>query len=1618
MVVCDSGNWLHQFRQSLKAQADAEEFVKFATSYSPHVSRRNRTLGKEACDGGEHKETQSRFPSEEHVDMCGDIVIGTVADVYSCGARAFVRSRDVQLDLAKIYLLLSAAKKRLHCGEQNGSINRKGVISRGNSSDYLDVTKAATETRNDQHLLDIAIKRFECYVVTSMALAEECPFAGMENEDTSCAETTVHETYQHTFMNYVSNFRINPTHYRHLTGATESEEDIKIAVEYTNHVTMLSWDFYRDATCSDIFKLLCYSLAQGNFEAYKVILQNNQSCMMRHVQEHWGVLLSYIPVVCIYRKFRGVIENVFKVNGEMSYEACINAIDWTIWRSFIILKSTRCSYYLLLKFLKNMSALWADLSPRDETLISRLHVVSSLLTLVKQYVLYSNIKVGLSLDLKEPTETAHLKLTSYLQLKAAERLQLFIDCIEMSNVTSDECECDQLFKDKHKIYTSCLHCNTVNGINRLTTFIKLINVANQKQQCENQFCTLNSEFSDFFGVIKDCAYASINDYMEGIYTRFCGTLNEEVFMLLYILTKAMLVTDFSYKTRTTVLGILYNSECSYNVLDNYFLFKSVISLLDVNMHETDGQRQKEMKEPIAVLVDSYLGGMVKVDPPKQSDTCRATHQNPKYAEFLRDLVDTKGTLTLPLALKAVRCQLGFVEAVLDLLSLMSILPTNGRNLHLSIDELTKALYDSDTALLLVQRVLVYIMKQGIPTSDFRNCIYALQDIAAYINGVSVNDLHMMFLYTICICSDNVQYLSSQVNVWLTQSNRDVNHVMMFLKSSLTSVRVTLYTLSTRLDVNFSCSKLITDLACGFPKEACEALYLRHPVSSSSLGIKDLLEVYLKSVGIDWDGEILSTDCAILHLIENVSEGLGNGYFDEVKKDLRKLGALQRVSTVLTTFHSNFKRFAITKNMLNYRFYESKVELMEDTLGSIAYACSKHHSDVFCGPQAHWILFILDSVLCGAFNDDSGFVYGAEETLNRLQQIKTVAFLVLPKEIRKDAEDILDVLIWAIQDGNSRASVEPKQLSKAALSAISAMLFGSSYMKLHDYVGLAKLCGQTGKEELPDMLSFFMKQICNWERSDPKAIADAKPLNASSITLFEVLTNPDYNNDNKLSTDNHPEVDDFIVRSCILKLLSKVNLAKLEVCQNDKMKISFDKLTHRFTGNTASGLLSRALGKAETGLSSITMKKMQFETLKGKFFTTSKKSANTFNGCFLPVLNFYNTAVLCISDYDFCDANNIIEEPATGKDLMKWRSVSGLDVLGLLKLDPNLGVIRLLEICNYTFNDVFVEQLHRVFHNFNVSQCLRVLDTLSLHLRRLRWSDSLFVHLEAIRKFLKNFSSFPSDTDIYIGRFIASSKYRVSLFSELAGYVADHIKEFLHIYICLDALFACQEFGAESPRKSRIEFNLQNIIEALWTDAPVPEMNIEISDELLMQEYICVLMKSLEKTFWASDLHVSMERFKPFEPEFLQLQEQYRDCLISMYQEYKRSKLHRPEHWICWRKLVYRYLVIYPEDEHSFNMLYQPHSMDVIHLLEVVKQSTEGLDITEVDNYETFKRQLVRKLTLQNYSAVVEAMKHFDVYTAKAILENMGMHLREVEEEDHFDATRQLYYFYVESAKQW
>ncbi|EDO05769.1 uncharacterized protein BBOV_IV001720 [Babesia bovis T2Bo] len=1567
MVDPGPPNWLYEFRQCVSSTEDALECAKLAASYNPHSQRLENVDLTERYHGDS---------SDSDTTDCSDVTLGTVSDVYMCGYSAFIKSRDVQLDLAKVYLLISKALK-----------SSRGLQPNDNA------------VWHTKRYLTPLMSRFKSYVVICIKLSEAATFdddTQDANEDTMSSFGGLRKPMRKT----ETHFKLDPAEYRTITDPSEHLHEGITSENGSNSMTMLSWPFYRDANCSDMFKLLCYTLMVGNFEAFSIILENHEPCIMKHIESHWSVLLSYIPICCDYAKCRNVVEKVFRLSNGCLEDSYIKLFDWIVWRLHIILKSTKCSFYLSYKYLKTMALLLCSGSTKSPAVVCRQHFLESLTAIMKQHMIINNYKTSYATGVQELESSKHIPLTEYLQLRASEKLQLFCDCIDIPSAKNVDCSCDEVYKDKYGIYPSCLYCKTLDGVVTLSKFFRWIKTVRCDIDLTNQYCDYNTEFARFFDSIKHCAYASIDDYMENIYSTLDECANSGIFETIYVLTKSIIGTQLRNRAQTIVFRVLFSRRFSYNMLGNYFMYKSIYMLIE-DLTE-DGELD------ITDLGDSHLNALCTGYTPSDKH-----HQNPKYAHFLKSWEKANGKLTYQLVRDVITCELNFAESLLNIFSLVQ-LPLGNKIFYVDVGEITNALYDSDTALMLMQRILVYIMDHQLTIEDFRNALYSLTDVVSYINDVSIQEVYTMFFYTIATSCNHVGYLEALCDVWFASHNKGIAGIGLFLREALLAAKATVYLLSNQHYVNPTLMRMVTDIMHNIHVSLPDRLCFKHRVHGNSMDIHDVIGTFLDFLGIDWDGQSLDKGMNILSMLDNANNSNYIPDQDVIIADIKTLGLLQRMSTVLIDLDCDMNSLETRLGTLCNSLYHCKTRIVQDAFGNLASILITKADAAVPNSEAYWEFTIFAAILCTSVPQDiEPSDNDAKDLGHVIQLIKTSGTIVLPKHLRQGVSEILEVLRCLVHDGQHHEKIEHVP-EDPELSTLLYRLFGTSCVNAGDYVGLSKVMDQASPSDIPKLASFLKEAVFNLPDKLDRSTVD---LEDSQVSLFEVLTGPDTDTGvEPISSYPDLKVDDLSMRSAILKLLSRVNLTKVEVCQQDKMKISFDTLAHHFTGNSASGLLSKAFGKAETGLSSINIKKMQFESLKGKFFALSKRNMDAFNVCFLPLLNYYSTGVICHTNYVLEDPEHL-EMDASPRGAIKWPTYSQTELLQLLRGHTQLGVMMLLENCNFKPNMLFIEQMHRIFHNFNVHQCLRVLAEVIPTLVKFSWPSYLISHLETVVQFLEQFRTFPLDADIYIGRFVASAKYRMELFSQISTYLLDNVDDVLHIYRCLDNLFSCKQLVTRR-EITRIECITEELTGSIWHNNPPVTQGFGIEDTLLMQEYVHVLIRSLEKNIWEANPNELASKVKGVEPDFLNLGDQYRDSLIAMYSVYVQKRMHKPVHWLLWRKLVCRYLHVYPNDIELFNELYMPESEDMINLLEVLLRTTDGFDITEVDRFDTFKRRLTRKINVRNYYEIASYMRHVDPMAAKEIIESVHGMIKIPDKTLGFDATRQLYELDIKSTSQW
>ncbi|UKJ88823.1 DNA mismatch repair protein [Theileria orientalis] len=563
---------------------------------------------------------------------CESLKILDVSSVYSIGNEAFVTCSDVKINLYKIYVYLTEA------------------ISRLKSMENSDADENCRECLSS---LNFLLRRFNGYIRICMKLSEELKYVSLKRSKSENTYVPIVQQFN-KFREITSKFKVDQLELNRLFETDFDESASKGSSHYSSERLTLLWSFYRDADCSDVFALLCYTLFTANPLAYKALLENYERCIKSHLKRNWKVLLSYIPISFEFKEYQYVFESVLfddcdgQSGVDLSYadeNLMLCFIDWCLWRIYLIVKYTNSSYFLFIRFIKNMSKLLAniDKTPRMD---SKLQLLNFLKFIIKQYFIYKSLNSNVSysdnlnIGVKEVAggeSGERMSFFEYLDLKASKKLSLFCE-FEVSQ-SNQECECDEQYKDKHKVYKFCLHCKTSNLSNKLKSFFVLISPATEslnttrtintpnstmslspmiltssarivspdmmtnmasrsnitrgvnvdqhvygnsdtnRDELENEYVLLNEDFGDFYSSLLSSYNSGLNDYLSGISESFMKQLNTRSFEILYSLSTVLLETGFRNKLFSIFVQIVYSGSCEYNFLENYFLIKSTFNLI-------------------------------------------------------------------------------------------------------------------------------------------------------------------------------------------------------------------------------------------------------------------------------------------------------------------------------------------------------------------------------------------------------------------------------------------------------------------------------------------------------------------------------------------------------------------------------------------------------------------------------------------------------------------------------------------------------------------------------------------------------------------------------------------------------------------------------------------------------------------------------------------------------------------------------------------------------------------------------------------------------------------------------------------------------------------------------
>eukprot|EP00375_Theileria_parva_P000850 XP_763520.1 hypothetical protein [Theileria parva strain Muguga] len=603
--------WLSNFRKKLSSSKNTLEFAKKALFYDPyHLNLDEEDYFKISQDNFRISEDNLRSSSLK----CSGIKLLDVSSVFEIGKNSLIWSSNVKANLQKIETVLTETLNVLKKNTSEGQEHRKKLLKQ----------------------LENLCKKFKEYEKICLELLEVVKYTPKKVKEVENLNVL------EQFSEITSKFKVSQEDLQidtKLPGETEPETHLSTDLQYLT----LVWSFYRESSCSEIFSLMCYTLFTGNITAFKSILHNsNTSCMLSHIKENWKVLLSYIPISFQFNHYILPIQCVISnpvdtghvdtsgelsaggelVTGEVNLDVrmLVDFIDWCFWRIFLILKYTNSSYFILSKFLKSLFKLLEPVDSGLDSLLSRkLHLLNFLKFIIKQYFLYKYINSKHINSIVD--RVSIMTFFEYLELDASKKLNLF--CEFDLSLPNEQCNCEDQFRDKHKIYKFCLACktnrlcqklkaffilispsntvtnsNTVNNSNPVTNSspvtnantvntsntvnnsntVTTIDAVNSDQLC-GKVWNENGDFREFYESLLRSYNSDLNDYIIGVSETFMKELSTNSFEILYSLSKVLLETSFKDKVYKIFISITFRENAKYNFLDNYFIINSIFSLI-------------------------------------------------------------------------------------------------------------------------------------------------------------------------------------------------------------------------------------------------------------------------------------------------------------------------------------------------------------------------------------------------------------------------------------------------------------------------------------------------------------------------------------------------------------------------------------------------------------------------------------------------------------------------------------------------------------------------------------------------------------------------------------------------------------------------------------------------------------------------------------------------------------------------------------------------------------------------------------------------------------------------------------------------------------------------------
>ncbi|KAK2196146.1 hypothetical protein BdWA1_002746 [Babesia duncani] len=1094
MAKCDlQGHWLCNFRSKLSNTLDAIEFAKFAISFDPNEAE-DYNLDLEISD--DSAETS-----------CQDIEIYPVAHVYEIGRSALLHYADIDFSLYQIHIVITQAIKLLErCKDDQG---------------YLELLHAVS-------------RKFQSYVEIAKLLYPS-------NVSRSRAESGITLSSSHALPhNLTGNFKINIAEYSSLLAFQDEASHEAVSHSPIDDNCMISWSFFKRATCGEMVALCCFALSVGNSKLVDVI-KDSRHCLHGHLQAHCVVVASHIPIACDYGQVMSTIELIFKNTDE---GLIIKFIDWIVWRSFVICNYVRCSFGILYFFLSHVSRLTHEFHANNSLLKTKLALLQFLQAIVKQYIIYKSFNRCRSIDVGT--------FISYLELPASEKLSKFFQPTDSGttaespkNAKDAECDCPQEFKDLKSMYKGCIACNTRDATRRMEIFFKLIKPTHLDKEValDNAFITQSPEFVVFLNSLVESAKATLEDYMAGINKNFVNGFSDKYhFEKLYVLVVVLCKSEYRHKVANFLIKLFYMHQGRCNVIQEVFLIKALMNFLTPDMHID--------------IKCSVLEHLTRIQIHERSWEY-VVHDH--YLQLVNSIV-YKRPISLETVQMAFKCQYMFIESIQQL----GVMLSKGiDDLVIYMPALTLGLGNETGTLALLKQILSHFLKQSLTVVDFKTCVRSLLSYGSWLCPITIGKYYSMCIETlVTICGDAI-LLNELFQMWLNTCE-NLQKTMAFLRSSIQVI--------TRLTIGMACTRLY----CFDPliqlcyntrtMKACEVDVIIQEMANYSCGditLHVLLDMYLECIGIDVDGKPLQRGLMVIASeIYNIDVILGN---EIIYTNLKWLGLLQRCNDALSRIEFN-NESDLVKSAL-----DPACALITRYLERRSISESR---DVSCA------IAIFTCIL----------EKGAPSARERLEALLNYGMALLPSWLREDVGGFIELIL------KLEHTLEgiPQVIDSLTLEEATLALAPFSNLQSQQYDLLGVALQKLPKKPLAKVIGTLRDAMFTINYPQQERAINENGTHLLGIDFMDIKRLLMKSDGASFCERGHPPepFDDAETRMHILHSCMNCPAANSEV-PKAKVMASLDKLADKLGGHNSGGFFSAAFSKAENEICNIAKTRLGF-----------------------------------------------------------------------------------------------------------------------------------------------------------------------------------------------------------------------------------------------------------------------------------------------------------------------------------------------------------------------------------------------------------------------------------------